>query len=291
VPTTISNKFGDFGEVRDGRGYWDVLPSANLTYNATDKLLLRAAAAKVMSRPGYAQLAGAFSLDDLSLSGSAGGNPDLDPFRAWQFNLAAEFYYGPQALFSIGVFGLDIQNYITTTTTTRFYRTVLHPNGANFLVEAPVNGGGGTNKGIEVNWQQPIGWGFGFIANYTYSDAKKDKDAVTAADNFSREIDGNSKHTWNLTGYFENSLVSTRLAYSYRSKFRSGIDRATPMWQDNFGQLDGSLLVHVTKNLALSVDAQNITNAKLYYFVGDPAVPRAYYDNGRTVYGGLRLTF
>jgi iron complex outermembrane receptor protein len=291
VPPTIRNAFGDFGEVRAGRGYWDVLPSANLTYNATDTLLLRAAAAKVMSRPGYAQLAGAFDLDDLSLSGSAGGNPDLDPFRAWQFNLAAEYYYGPQALFSIGVFGLAIQNYITTTTTTRFYRTVLHPKGANFLVEAPVNGGGGTNTGVEVNWQQPVGWGFGFIANYTYSDAKKNRDAVTAADNFSREIDGNSKHTWNLTGYFENRLLSARLAYSYRSKFRSGIDRATPMWQDDFGQLDGSLLVHVTKSLALSVDAQNITNAKLYYFVGDPAVPRAYYDNGRTVYAGIRLTF
>lgn len=291
VPATINNTFGAFGEVRAGRAYWDVLPSANLTYNATDRLLLRAATAKVMSRPGYAQLAGAFSLDDLSLSGSAGGNPDLDPYRAWQFNLAAEFYYAPQALFSVGVFALAIQNYITTTTTTQFYRTVLHPNGANFLVEAPVNGGGGLNKGVEVNWQQPIGAGFGFIANYTYSDAKKNKDAVTAADNFSRDIDGNSKHTWNLTGYFENKLVSTRLAYSYRSKFRSGIDRATPMWQDDFGQLDGSLLLHVTRNISLSLDAQNITNAKLFYFVGDPAIPRAYYDNGRTFYAGVRLTF
>ena len=291
VTPTIINKFGEFGAVNDGRSYWDVLPSANLTYNATDKLLLRAAVAKVMSRPGYAQLAGAFSLDDLSLSGSAGGNPRLDPFRAWQFNLAAEFYYGPQALFSVGVFALDISNYITTTTSRRFYRTVLHPNGATFLIEEPVNGGGGVNKGVEVNWQQPIYGGFGFIANYTYSDAKKNADAVTAADNFSREIDGNSKHTWNLTGYYEDKLISTRLAYSYRSKFRSGIDRATPMWQDGFGQLDGSLLVHVTPHIALSADAQNITNAKLYYFVGDPAIPRAYYDNGRTVYLGLRLTY
>ncbi|MEH3121386.1 MAG: TonB-dependent receptor [Sphingomonas phyllosphaerae] len=118
-----------------------------MTYNATDKLLLRGAVAKVMSRPGYAQLAGAFSVDDLSLSGSAGGNPRLDPFRAWQFNLAAEFYYAPQSLFSIGIFALDIKNYITTTTSRRFYRTVLHPNGAYFLVEEPVNGGAGSTRG------------------------------------------------------------------------------------------------------------------------------------------------
>ena len=291
VTPTIVNKFGEFGEVRDGRAYWDVLPSANLTYNATDKLLLRGAVAKVMSRPGYAQLAGAFSLDDLSLSGSAGGNPRLDPFRAWQFNLAAEFYYAPQSLFSIGIFALDISNYITTTTSRRFYRTILHPTGAYFLVEEPVNGGGGVNKGAEVNWQQPIWGGFGLIANYTYSDAKRDAGAVAADDRLGRDIDGNSKHTWNLTGYFEDDLVSTRLAYSYRSKFRSGIDRATPMWQDGYGQLDGSLLVHVTSHLALSADAQNIANAKLYYFVGDRAIPRSYYDNGRTFYLGLRVTY
>ncbi|MEG8039151.1 TonB-dependent receptor [Sphingomonas sp. LR60] len=291
VAPTIINKFGEFGAVKDGRAYWDVLPSANLTYNATDKLLLRGAVAKVMSRPGYAQLAGAFSVDDLSLTGSAGGNPRLDPFRAWQFNLAAEFYYAPQSLFSIGIFALDISNYITTTTSKRFYRTVLHPNGANFLVEEPVNGGGGFNKGAEVNWQQPIWGGFGMIANYTYSDAKRDRSAVAEGDHLGRDIDGNSKHTWNLTGYFENDLVSTRLAYSYRSKFRSGIDRATAMWQDGYGQLDGSLLVHVTPHLALSADAQNIGNAKLYYFVGDRAIPRAYYDNGRTFYLGVRVTY
>jgi iron complex outermembrane receptor protein len=94
-----------------------------------------------------------------------------------------------------------------------------------------------------------------------------------------------------LTGYFENSLLSARLAYTFRSKFRSGIDRATPMWQDNFGTLDGSLLVNVTKNVALSADAQNLLNRKLYYFVGNPDIPRARYNNGRTFWVGGKLTF
>jgi iron complex outermembrane receptor protein len=120
------------------------------------------------------------------------------------------------------------------------------------------------------------------IANYTYSEPK-------ASDG--TPIDGNSKNTFNVTGYFENDLLSARLAYTYRSKFRSGIDRATPMWQDNFGSLDGSLLVNVTKNVALSLDAQNLLDKKLYYFVGDPSIPRAYYDNGRTIWVGAKLSF
>ena len=264
------------------RSYWDILPSANLTFEARPDLLFRASAARVMTRPGYAQLAGAFTLNDTILTGTAGGNPNLDPTRAWEFNAGAEWYFGKQSLLSATLFYLDIKSYITQKTFTAFYTTLQHPQGAEFLITGPVNGPGGTNKGIEVNWQQPIAYGFGVIANYTYSDAKSRNGGP---------IDGNSKHTFNLTGYFENSLISTRLAYTFRSKFQSGIDRATPMWQDDYGQLDGSLIVHLTRNIDFTADAQNLLNHKLYYFVGDPSIPRAYYNNGRTFWIGAKATF
>jgi iron complex outermembrane receptor protein len=63
------------------------------------------------------------------------------------------------------------------------------------------------------------------------------------------------------------------------------------MWQGDFGTLDGSLTVNVTKYLALTIDAQNLLNRKLYYFVGDPSIPRAYYDNGRTFWIGGKVHF
>jgi len=264
------------------RSYWDFLPSVNLTYNVQPDLLLRASAAKTMTRPGYAQLAGAFTVSDLALTGSAGGNPYLNPIRAWQFNLGAEWYYGKQSLLSVTLFYLDIGSYITTDTFNLFLITQQHPQGANFAITGPVNGKGGTNKGVEINWQQPIYAGFGMLANYTYADAKTADGGV---------IDGNSKHTFNVTAYYENKLISTRLAYTFRSKFRSGIDRSTPMWQDDFGTLDGSLTLNVTKNFALTADAQNLLNRKLYYFVGDPSIPRAYYDNGRTFWIGGKVHF
>ena len=270
------------GTVETKNTYWYILPSANLTYNIQPDLLLRAGVAKVMTRPGYAQLAGAVTLSDLALTGTAGGNPTLKPTRAWDYNVGAEWYYGKQALLSVNLFYLDIQSYVTSASFSRFYITQQHPQGANFLLTGPVNGPGGHNKGFEVNWQQPLWWGFGVLANYTYADAKAKGGGV---------IDGNSKHTYNLTGYFENDLLSARLAYTFRSKFRSGIDRATPMWQDSFGQLDGSLLVHVTKQIAVSIDAQNLLNRKLYYFVGNPAIPRAYYNNGRTFWLGGKVSF
>jgi iron complex outermembrane receptor protein len=283
---TVANAITIFcatcGTVEVKRGYWDILPSANVTYSVQPDLLLRAGVAKTMSRPGYALLAGAFTASDLALTANAGGNPHLNPYRSWNFNGAVEWYYAKQALLSVNVFYLDIQSYITSQTSTLFLITQQHPQGANFTVTGPVNGPGGHNVGFEVNWQQPIAYGFGVIANYTYANAKAKGGGV---------IDGNSKNTYNVTGYFENKLLSARLAYTFRSKFRSGIDRSTPMWQDNYGQLDGSLIVNVTKNVALTADAQNLLNKKLYYFVGDPAIPRAYYNNGRTFWVGGKFTF
>ncbi len=273
---------GTCGTVETKRGYWDILPSANVTYSVQPDLLLRAGVSRVMSRPGYAQLAGAFTASDLALTATAGGNPHLNPFRAWNFNGAVEWYYGKQALLSVNLFYLDISSYITTTQSTLFLITQQHPQGANFTVTGPVNGPGGHNKGFEINWQQPIAYGFGVIANYTYADARAKGGGV---------IDGNSKHTYNVTAYFENKLLSARLAYTYRSKFRSGIDRSTPMWQGNYGTLDGSLIVNVTRNVALTADAQNLTNRKLYYFVGDRTIPRALYNNGRTFWVGGKVTF
>lgn len=282
VANAVTIFCGTCGTVTVNRSYWDILPSANLTFNAMPNLVLRAAAAKTMTRPGYAQLAGAFTVSDLALTGSSGGNPRLNPTRAWQFNVAAEWYYAKQALLSVNLFYLDIDSYITSKESKVFLITQQHPAGATFTITGPINGSGGTNKGIEINWQQPIYGGFGVLANYTYADAKKADGSV---------LDGNSKHTFNVTAYFENKLLSTRFAYTFRSKFQSGIDRATPMWQDDFGTLDGSLTINVTKYFALTADAQNLLNHKLYYFVGDPSIPRAYYNNGRTFWIGGKVHF
>jgi len=274
--------FGAYGEVDVKHDYWDVLPSATLVYKPSDDLVIRAAASEVMTRPGYAQLAGAYSLDDTNYTGTAGGNPNLDPYKATQYNLGFEYYYAPEALFSFTVFDLDISNYITTNTFTGFYTDVLNPNGHTFTLTGPANGGKAKDRGFELNLQQPIGHGFGYIANFTYSDA---------VGSGGQAIDGNSKYTYNLTGYYENDKVSARLAYNFRSKFQSGIDRATPMWQDDYGTLDGSFSYNLTSHIALTFDAQNLLDHKLYYFVGNPSIPRATYDYGQTYYAGVRLKF
>jgi iron complex outermembrane receptor protein len=149
-------------------------------------------------------------------------------------------------------------------------------------MSGPVNGGSAKDTGIELNWQQPIGGGFGFIGNMTMSSAKTSSGGA---------VDGNSKLTYNLTGYYEQGPISTRLSYQFRSKFQSGEDRSTPMWQGDYATLDGTFDYQVNSHLTLTLDAQNLLDRKLTYFVGSPNIPRAYYDYGQTFYAGFRLKY
>src|SRR4029079_4028050 len=109
--------------------------------------------------------------------------------------------------------------------------------------------------------------GFGLQANYTYSDADADDPA--------REIPGNSKHSGNLVGFYENPRFSARLAYSYRSKFFVTFDRSTRLKQDEMKSLDASLAFNVFRNVALTLDGVNLTEEKVTQFATDRFRPRA----------------
>ncbi len=279
---TITSVFGNYGKVTINHSYWDVLPSLNLNFKATDDLTFRVSAAKVMTRPSYSQLAGYFYLVDANYTGGSGGNPNLQPFRATQVNMSAEWYYAPEGLFAVTLFNLDIDNFVKQVSFDGFYTDQLNPQGHIFHMTGPVNGGSGTDKGVELSLQQPLGGGFGFIANATLSEGVTSDGAP---------IDGNSRYTANLTGYYESGPISTRLAYNFRSKFKSGDDRGTPMWQDDYGTLDGSFNYALNSHVSFQLDAQNLLDKKLYYFVGNPSIPRAYYDNGQTFYAGIRLKY
>ena len=289
------NPFGPITPVTFNNSYTDWLPSINAAFDVTDDIVLRAAAARTVTRPDYAAMAPQIELRPTILTGS-GGNPQLDPFRADQFDISLEWYPSRQSLVSVAFFYKDIQTYITSATNTEVHLVEqnVNPNpggcssaGTNlwsceFQITRPVNGSGGTNKGAEISWQQPIWGGFGFLANYTYSDAKKSD---------GNPVEGNSKHTVNLVGYFENDLLSARLAYNYRSKYFVNQDRASALTADKASSLDASVSVNVMDNVSLTFDAINLTDQNLKYYGNSKTQPRAIYDNGRQFYFGARIRY
>src|SRR4030095_12979128 len=104
-------------------------------------------------------------------------------------------------------------------------------------------------------------------------------------------IPGNSKHAFNLTGYYEQGPISARLSYTYRSKFFIDIDRASPLNQKAPQSLDASASYQLTDNVWLTADAINLTNDKIEQYSGTTARPRAIYDNGRRFYICARFRY
>lgn len=294
----FTNPFGGFTPSRAKRSYTDILPSANLSVDLSDQVVLRFAAGKTVTRPDFVDITPGVDLNGTLLTGR-GGDPNLDPYRANQYDLSIEFYPDRETIVALAAFYKDIQSYIVNTTSTEILPGVFVPGsepagcvaagGANpnlfncpYQINRRSNGDGGRNQGFEFQVSRPIWGGFGAVANYTYSDAKASN---------GDPIPGNSKHSLNLTGYYENDLISARLSYNYRSKFFIDIDRAAPLNQASLSSLDASVSVNITDNIALTADAINLTNEEIVQYSGTRARPRAIYDNGRQFYVGARLKF
>jgi iron complex outermembrane receptor protein len=275
---------GDYIHVTTRKTYTDLLPSANLSYDFTNKLVGRFAASRTMTRADYTDLAGAVSLNGQNGTGS-GGNPQLKPVRSTNWDASLEWYFAPQSLLELGVFYMDLTSYIGYGQT-----TVLAPNLQQnpivstptypYTVAQPVNDKG-TNKGFELAWQQPIADGFGVNLNYTYALGRDSNGAPLA---------GSSRHTYNAEGWYENDFLSARLTYSYRSDFLTGIVSALPQYVAGAGDVSASINWKLTGQLTLSFDAKNLTGELARQYVVRKDMPAAIYNNGKQFYLGLKYS-
>ncbi len=277
-PSPITGSaFGAYTPTTFKRTYNDYLPSANFKYEVSPTLVLRTALAKTIARPDYSALGGSVSLNDDALSGS-GGNVNLDPVRATNFDLGMEWYYAPKALLSAGFFYMDFRSIVAQGTSSGTYFNNKRNQQTTYQITSPFNTTG-SNKGIELSWQQPLWNNFGTLVNYTHADGELDDGG---------ELLNSSKNTWNVTGYFENERFSARLAYNYRSKYKAGVDRGASQHVDSMPSLAASLNVKLTEQLTLTFDALNLTNETIKMYAENEDRPRAFYSNGRTFYIGLR---
>ncbi|MBV8401484.1 MAG: TonB-dependent receptor, partial [Acetobacteraceae bacterium] len=102
---------------------------------------------------------------------------------------------------------------------------------------------------------------------------------------------GNSKRTYNFTAFFENELLSARLSWTQRSAFFLSYDRNSDLDEGALTSLDAAAAYNVTKWLAVTFEAQNLTDAKVVQYDNTLANPRAIYDNGRVYFAGVKLRF
>jgi TonB-dependent receptor len=304
------------GVFAQSNSYNDVLPDVNVTYKLTDDLLARFAAAQVMQRPDMNLLAQSSSPNAASGPPPAGmpwtgtlseGNPNLKPYRANQFDLSLEWYFGARSLLAGDFFLKDVKNLVLTNYFSQNANVTLglNPSGTSysagtvlpitFSVAQPENAESTTLKGVEIAWQQPFEFlpgflnAFGAEANYTHIWSQ---DVVLNAGKPAVPVTGVSANTYNAGIYYDTGKFGVHANYNYRSRwvydplsfFGDGI------FVQGYGQLDISGGYNVTKWLTISASVINATQSALSQ-VDRYGVSRLYELNGRRFYLGLHATF
>ncbi len=250
------------------------LPAFNIAYDAGPGVVLRAAAAKVIARPRYSQLAGALSLDDTQSTGSA-GNPDLKPYAATNFGLSAEWYFSKTGYVSSEIFYRDISNYISNINVNVQLTNPLTQQSRTYAISQPVNGGKASVTGFSLTAQTPIAYGFGIQANYTFADA----DTGISG----QGLPYLSRNTYNIVPYFESGPFQARVSYNYRSKYFYVFGRLSSAdYTDSYRQLDFSASYKVLENFTITANASNLLDETYYQYSATPSAPTALYKNGRT---------
>lgn len=279
-----------------------VLPALNLAFDATDDVILRFAAAKVVAWAPYNQMAPSTFLNDTVLTG-AGGNADLGPYESTNYNVSAEFYFAPESVAAVSVFYKDIEEFIENDAAVeRLFNAISVTNPAtfanlvatgacsangfcNYSVQRPRNAGKGEIKGVNLSYQQPFGEsGFGIVANYTYADGE------TAAGN---DLPFQSENQYNISPYYEKDPFSARVIYGWRSEYLAGgfVAGAAPVSVDAYADLGLSLGWKFNEMLQLNVDAQNLLDEEYFQYFGAQSQPANLYKTGRRYQVSMQLKF
>ena len=321
-PTTGSHiewglSFGDWsnpGFQAISNTYNEILPDFNVSYNITDNLLARLAAARVMQRPDLNLLAAASSphlATQPPVSGSwqgtlAEGNPNLKPYLSTQLDLSLEWYIDDRSLLSAALFLKRVENFVLTNHFSQTLPVTLTsvPAGtgtpvgtvvpAVFDVTQPVNSLETTIKGVELGYQQ----GFRFLpsvlknlgaqVNYTHLWAGQ---IPLQPGGTPYPLPGVSNNTYNVGFYYDDGNLDLHALYNYRSSFL--VDALAYFgdgsWTAGYGQLDLSGSYKLGKMIALSASILNLNSEPLAQY-NKYGINRLYELSGRHYSLGVRIT-
>jgi TonB-dependent receptor len=287
-------------EATDENSYTDVLPSLNLRYKVRDDVFLRLAVARSLSRPDFPLLLPAINIqpelgvviegtcNDLPENAGVGncvfeyngfaGNPDLEPIRSWQYDLAAEWYINATNSLTGAIFYKQLEGFMETSLNDIVEYT---NNGQTRPVRVlrPENQGSGYVQGFEVAYNGffdflPGLWSdFGARVSFTYVESGGARNIAqnpydeNQRDNASLDdypLEGLSKTSYNAELYYSRERFEARLAYNWRERYvltMAAANLNVPTWADDYGQLDGSVQWSVRPNIKVGLQAVNITDA------------------------------
>jgi TonB-dependent receptor len=291
--------------------YSDTLPSGNLAITVAPDMIVRFAAAKVMSRPQLANLSPGGTISTTGNLSITVGNPFLQPFRAKTYDASWEWYFAKTSFLGVGLFYKDIGTYIQSLRTNVPYNqtglpiSLLPPNFTGeevFAVTTPVNTSGGPLKGYEINYQQALTMlpsyakNLGVILNYTYVNSKINYlISPNASTTITDDLLNLSPKSWNATIYYDDGRLNARVAWAYRETFLTrvpGQNNNDVEGKNSSLNVDASLSYKINNNVQLIFEGVNLTNEKNDQFISRARNSSVVYSvTGREYMLGVRVAF
>ncbi len=299
--------------------YTNVLPSLNLRAFLSETLQARVAVSRAILRPEMYQLqpftnlsinfeADGYTLNPTTPFTGSGGNPNLEPLKATNYDFSLEWYFAPTGSLTFAAFHKDLEDFIFSGSSTETFT-----NGGvtyDFLMTRYTNGDEGKIDGFELAYSQfydflpgPLS-GLGVQANFTYVDSSGGRNTSqnildpvqNGAAGEELPLEGLSKTSYNLAVLYEKYGISARLAYNWREEYlmtTSAANINAPVWASDFGQLDGSIFYSLTQDVKIGVQSTNILNERTVLKVGGESrkAPYNWVDTDRRIAVVLRAAF
>ncbi|MDT8905452.1 TonB-dependent receptor [Pseudomonas sp. NFACC32-1] len=287
---------GVFTDTQTRRKYHHWLPGLHARYQLDKNTQVRAAWTKSVVRPTFGQLAPGFVIDD---DEATFGNPDLKPLESSNLDLGIEHFMGHAGTVSAFVFYKDIKHFV--------YNTDLAGTGAwTDFAEAHSYANGDSAKlyGLELAYSQKFDWlpapwnGLLLGANATFSRSDAEIEGFDQASGTQRkrsiDLPNQSDTVGNLMLGWEDDKLSLRLSANYKSAYLFELasigDRDHDLHVDAQTFVDFSARYSLTKNLQVSLEAQNLTDEPYFVYTGHRSYNGQYEEYGPTYKLGLTFT-
>lgn len=294
----------------------DWLPSISAVAHWTHHLQSHFSIAKTVTRPGFAALNPALTEIPPTVNrqgNGSEGNANLSPTKVTAYDATLEYYAPSGGMAALEGFYRTVTGYIEPETITVPYSTsfcaangIPTTGGAagqcNVLIGTSASSGTGSIEGFELQGQKFFTFlpspfnGFGVQANYSWIDSSAPIPGQNGLPTMTGQLTNVSKNNGSLILMYEKYGLSARLAGTYRSSYIESyypgndtyppIDMVRPQVFVDF-----SLYYNLTKNLALSAAATNLTNEYYNSYSGTPLFPRDIRLIDRTYRLGIHWRF
>ena len=266
------------------RDYDHLLPSINVRWAVTEKLLVRAAYTQTISRPKFEDVA-AFQIIETKTEEDDGvfvtereaevGNPQLKPYESDNVDLSVEYYPGDIGVLSAGLFYKDIDNFVV-------YADVAGTKGwegYDEVVQA-INGESASIHGLELSWVKAFNNGFLISTNATFSSS--DATTFLEGERYETRLPNQSDRIGNITLGYEGNDLSLRLTAAYKSDNFEEIDGDMLRIEDDHTQLDFMAKYYLNDTMNVYFNAININNEPFYHYFDSRNRNAQFEEYGRT---------